>query len=408
MTRIRIRRVLYSPDDFLVGVAGLTALEIGVYWVICSLVYSTGGPLRVDDERIARLARCRRRAQLDAAIIRLIELKKLTIDGNLISNARAEAEIERETSRLRQTQEAAAASVSARKPADPGPTSDQDDSRDAPIGSADVIMMSESCRNTVVTPSEYRPNDVRMMSEHCHNPVQTDTTQSNETNDLTQAVAHSRARAPARLSSFLTLNKIHPKDTRVWEGGERGVGGEEETNELIPPNHGEHTDDRQTDQPRRRKNGIRLPLDWGPGEHDRAFAATRGLDADAVAANFRDYWRAKSGADAVKLDWSATWRVWCRREADRGAARAAGSRGAGRDRAGFGAAASRVAAKMGDAARRPASDDGVGAAVGERSDAGRGGVAGGADRGDAAAGDTDDFGDRTVAPPGADGVGGAD
>lgn len=29
---------------------------------------------------------------------------------------------------------------------------------------------------------------------------------------------------------------------------------------------------------------------------------------------FRDYWRAKAGKDALKADWEATWRNWCRRE----------------------------------------------------------------------------------------------
>jgi len=31
------------------------------------------------------------------------------------------------------------------------------------------------------------------------------------------------------------------------------------------------------------------------------------------AAQFRDYWIAKPGAQACKLDWEATWRNWCRR-----------------------------------------------------------------------------------------------
>ncbi|QXP89479.1 hypothetical protein [Methylococcus capsulatus] len=37
-------------------------------------------------------------------------------------------------------------------------------------------------------------------------------------------------------------------------------------------------------------------------------------DALKVAEIFRDYWVAKSGADARKADWGATWRNWVRRE----------------------------------------------------------------------------------------------
>jgi hypothetical protein len=33
---------------------------------------------------------------------------------------------------------------------------------------------------------------------------------------------------------------------------------------------------------------------------------------DDQAARFRDYWIAKPGAQACKLDWEATWRNWCR------------------------------------------------------------------------------------------------
>jgi hypothetical protein len=32
---------------------------------------------------------------------------------------------------------------------------------------------------------------------------------------------------------------------------------------------------------------------------------------------FRDYWSAKSGKDATKLEWKATWRNWCRNAIER-------------------------------------------------------------------------------------------
>jgi hypothetical protein len=38
-----------------------------------------------------------------------------------------------------------------------------------------------------------------------------------------------------------------------------------------------------------------------------------GFDWDAETKKFVDYWRAKSGRDATKLDWPATWRNWMRR-----------------------------------------------------------------------------------------------
>ena len=36
------------------------------------------------------------------------------------------------------------------------------------------------------------------------------------------------------------------------------------------------------------------------------------LNVTKVFASFKDYWVAKSGQQAVKLDWFATWRNWVR------------------------------------------------------------------------------------------------
>jgi hypothetical protein len=33
-------------------------------------------------------------------------------------------------------------------------------------------------------------------------------------------------------------------------------------------------------------------------------------------AKFRDYWHARAGPNAVKLDWAATFRNWCRKAAE--------------------------------------------------------------------------------------------
>lgn len=63
--------------------------------------------------------------------------------------------------------------------------------------------------------------------------------------------------------------------------------------------------------------GTRLPEDWQPSEALVAFAVGMHLDPVHLAANFRDYWHAVPGQRGRKADWSATWRVWCRKEAER-------------------------------------------------------------------------------------------
>jgi len=80
------------------------------------------------------------------------------------------------------------------------------------------------------------------------------------------------------------------------------------------------TDKRVESAPRaaspRPQNGSRLPSDWWPSPDACQFAGGLGLDAGAVGAKFRDYWIAQPGAKGRKLDWDATFRNWCRREAE--------------------------------------------------------------------------------------------
>jgi len=64
---------------------------------------------------------------------------------------------------------------------------------------------------------------------------------------------------------------------------------------------------------------LRLPTDWKLPEEWESWALKEqpSWTRDGVlrvADSFRDYWTAKGGADARKVDWQATWRNWVRRE----------------------------------------------------------------------------------------------
>ena len=69
-----------------------------------------------------------------------------------------------------------------------------------------------------------------------------------------------------------------------------------------------------TTKPERR--ATRLPDDWQLPEAWREWCDQHrpDLDPDEVAESFRDYWHAKAGRDAVKANWLAVWRNWCRKE----------------------------------------------------------------------------------------------
>ncbi|WDZ79036.1 hypothetical protein PWG15_09975 [Ensifer adhaerens] len=80
------------------------------------------------------------------------------------------------------------------------------------------------------------------------------------------------------------------------------------------------------------RRASRLPAAFEP---DWAFAAGLGFgpaEATVEFDKFRDYWTAKSGRNATKLDWAATWRNWMRNAGP--PKRAGGSSTAGRPRAG--------------------------------------------------------------------------
>lgn len=60
------------------------------------------------------------------------------------------------------------------------------------------------------------------------------------------------------------------------------------------------------------KKGERLPDHFIP---DLAFAQREGFteqQSQKLFENFKDYWKSKTGKDATKLDWQATWRNWVR------------------------------------------------------------------------------------------------
>lgn len=65
--------------------------------------------------------------------------------------------------------------------------------------------------------------------------------------------------------------------------------------------------------------GTRLPADWCLPKLWGDWALQERPEWDAsrvreVAEQFRDHWIAKTGKDATKADWEATWRNWVRRE----------------------------------------------------------------------------------------------
>lgn len=66
------------------------------------------------------------------------------------------------------------------------------------------------------------------------------------------------------------------------------------------------------------RKGARLPPDWRPTQADLNFAICHLTESQISNEidKFRDFWHARAGPNARKVDWSATWRNWVRREAE--------------------------------------------------------------------------------------------
>ena len=96
---MKIRRIDFYADDFLVGVAELSAVEIGVYWLLCSLIYSSGGPIPNQDGRLLKLSGLRK-DHLERVMQRLILCAKVTRNECVTDVERCSSELERAAKRI--------------------------------------------------------------------------------------------------------------------------------------------------------------------------------------------------------------------------------------------------------------------------------------------------------------------
>ena len=94
------------------------------------------------------------------------------------------------------------------------------------------------------------------------------------------------------------------------EGEEKGVqGGTDALRATDPP----------TPKKPRQSRGTRIPEDFVLTDDMRAWATKQEVDhvdLDRATAKFINYWTGKSGRNATKVDWIATWRNWIYSEAE--------------------------------------------------------------------------------------------
>jgi hypothetical protein len=96
----KARHIDYYPDEAIGGIAGkLNPAEFGMYWLICTLIYSHGGPIEDDTVRFSRLLNCDPRTTR-ALVDRLISTGKVVRVGTEITVRRCLVELERASRRM--------------------------------------------------------------------------------------------------------------------------------------------------------------------------------------------------------------------------------------------------------------------------------------------------------------------
>lgn len=96
---------------------------------------------------------------------------------------------------------------------------------------------------------------------------------------------------------------------------ERKSKGKEEEISIID-NHKKDFQSCFSDQQDKVWQGLCLSENWQPDADCQAYAESLGLNLEETIENFRDYWLAKAGKEALKRDWNAVWRSWCRKSRD--------------------------------------------------------------------------------------------
>ncbi|MGK8640432.1 DUF1376 domain-containing protein [Brucella anthropi] len=114
MSRDRIPYFDFYPSDFMHGVRGLSAQEVGVYTMMLCRIYEENGPVEFHVMRLATYCGMRE-STFVKTVEKLIELGKLQLIEGMITNHRAEAEISSRANKLKNNSKAGKASAEKRQ-----------------------------------------------------------------------------------------------------------------------------------------------------------------------------------------------------------------------------------------------------------------------------------------------------
>lgn len=244
------------PDALIGDTMHLSAGEFGAYMLILVSMWSAGGSLPNDDKVLRRISR------LPAANwvrMRPTIMGMLTIEGDRVTQRRLRAEFTKASGNR---------------------------TRRASAGRKGGVARAENAENRCLT-------ETTKSLPHGDNEI---VAPPSNTQMSPKALKTLQA-AQALLGNGLKQNLSETQASYIYSK-EREDKSSLKKAELVEA------------KPRR---GTRLAEDWKPTAGDWAFATGKGCSTARIereAEAFRNYWLAKAGAGATKLDWSATWRNW--------------------------------------------------------------------------------------------------
>lgn len=317
----RLPYVCWYQNDFLGGVRGMRAHEIGIYTILLNEMYARGRPLEISEERLARLCGCDKRTFVNVLGMLIREGKILNL-ANGLWNARCENVFQEREKLLEQKSFAGRSSAKKRKkinaeiqqPLNARTKDDQqsleaqkaeEEEKETPNGVFEknrvfdekepALSSQESFEQSAPPPTlalSSSPNSASLAASSA-----AETKHENSTATALQAGAREAA-LTAIVPKKNTKKPANCVSSSFSTSPSSPCFNKKNTIASIPKGH-------------------RLPATW---QADIKAAVSEGLSerqAHWQAKKFRDYWQAKSGKEALKVDWQATWRNWFRREIER-------------------------------------------------------------------------------------------
>ncbi len=334
----RLPYVCWYQNDFLGGVRGMRAHEIGIYTILLNEMYARGRPLELSVERLARLCGCDKRTFTNVLEMLIEEGKILNLAGGLW-NKRCENVFQERAKLLEQKSFAGRSSAKKRKEINAeiqqlrnesarddkqNLEAQKEEEKETPNGVSEKHFFSfsatkEECARGEIfaqlsSPLPPPQRDVTKNPPHSNRKADNPFA-ANESGEILQ---NASKKAKSLLATPENTEKLTNSGSLPLSiASIENLTSVQENTKITPKIRSKTKSDETTMSKDAIPKGHRLPSDW---QADINAAISEGLSEGQARwqeKKFRDYWHAKSGKEALKVDWQATWRNWFRREIER-------------------------------------------------------------------------------------------